>query len=307
MLNKAGLAQFDWSARLVKIPWQDMLARAPFWVSMGFVVLIAHGAAEMTWFLFSPKETGSSSIATGKGQQLKALAGQARLRSVVDQHMFGVAQQTKARAVTEAAPIDAPKTNLKLVLKGVFASNDPDKAMAIIADAAGKEKLYRKGGQVPGGATVHAVYPDRVILERNGRFETLYLPRQRLPENAVVARPLNTRASSQSNTRLSADTSRKLQDIKQMIKKDPQSLWKQVRIEPVIQDGKIQGYKLSHNDAQLMRSIGIQNTDVITAVNGYSLDDPAVLYELMSEFDTASEISLTVERNGGTEVLVIHM
>ena len=308
MLNKTGLAQLDWSARLVKIPWQDLLVRAPFWVSVGFTVLIAHGAAQMTWLFATPTQTGGAQIDTNKAQQFKELAGQARLRSLADLHLFGVAQQqTKPRAVTQEAPIDAPKTNLKLVLKGVFASNDPDKAMAIIADAAGKEKLYGVGAQVPGNATVHAIYPDRVILERNGRFETLQLPRQRLPENAVVARPFNRSAAVRSSSRLSADTSKKLQDIKQMLKKDPQSLWKQVRIEPVIQDGKVYGYKLSHNDAQLMRSVGIENTDVITAVNGYPLDDPAVLYELLSEFDTASEISLTVERNGGTEVLVINM
>ena len=307
MLNKAGLEQIDWPAKLAKVPWQDVLARAPFWVSMGFVVLIAHGAAQMTWFLFTPKDSGSSPVSTSKSQQPKAPAGQARLRSVVDLHLFGVAQQQKQAKVVTEAPIDAPTTNLKLVLKGVFASDDPDKAMAIIADAGGKEKLYRKGSQVPGGATVHTIYPDRVILERNGRFETLNLPRQRLPGNAVVARPLSTPTRGQSDKRLSAETSKKLQDIKEMIKKDPQTLWKQVRIEPVIKDGKVQGYKLSHNDKQLMRSIGIKNTDVITEVNGYSLDDPAVLYELLSEFDTASEISLTVERNGGTEVLVIHM
>ena len=216
-------------------------------------------------------------------------------------------QQSQSKVVAQEAPIDAPKTNLKLVLKGVFASNEPDKAMAIIADAAGKEKLYGVGTQVPGNATVHAIYPDRVILERDGRFETLSLPRQRLPENAVVARPLDRSAETRAAAQLSDEASEKLQEIKQMIKNDPQSLWKQVRIEPVIQDGKIHGYRLSHNDVQLMRSVGIENTDVITAVNGYPLDDPAVLYELLNQFDTASEISLTVERNGGIEVLVIHM
>ena len=47
----------------------------------------------------------------------------------------------------------------------------------------------------------------------------------------------------------------------------------------------------------------------ITMVLGFylSLDDPAALYELMNQFDTATDIRLTVERNGGTEVLVVHM
>ena len=56
-----------------------------------------------------------------------------------------------------------------------------------------------------------------------------------------------------------------------------------------------------------LRALGITKTDVITEVNGMSLDDPAALYELMGQFDTASDIRLTVERNGGVEVLVVHM
>lgn len=177
--------------------------------------------------------------------------------------------------------------------------------MAIIADAGGKEKLYRNGASVPGGATVHTIYPDRVILERSGRFETLNLPRDGLPDNAVVSSPV--RRSMSPQTQRTVQAPQKLKELREMLKKDPQKLWQQVRIEPALKNGKIIGYRLSHNDAQLMRSLGIKKTDVITAVNGYPLDDPAVLYELMGQFDTASEIRLTVERNGGSEVLVVNM
>lgn len=300
IVNKAILDKKDWLLSIEKLPWQSILTRSPQWLSLILVILIAQAAAEMTWLFLSPNEIHKTSFS--KAPATVSPTSQVRLNSVVKLHLFGEAQQVET-PVTEA-PIDAPKTNLKLVLRGVFSHSDQDKAMAIIADAAGKEKLYRKGGQVPGGASVHTIYPDRVILERNGQFETLFLPRDELPNNAVVMAPRRSTAIRKERMVQAPD---KLKEMRKMIKTNPQKLWQQVRIEPVLVGGKIKGYRLFHQDAQLMRSLGIKKTDIITEVNGMSLDDPAALYELMNEFDTATDIRLTVERNGGTEVLVVHM
>jgi len=300
ILNKAVIDKKDWLSSIEKLPWQSILASSPRWLSLIMAILIAQAAAEMTWLIFTPTETYQALTSRGSAG---APSSQIRLNSVVSLHLFGEAQQIETAA--SDAPIDAPKTNLKLVLRGVFSHSDPDKAMAIIADAAGKEKLYRKDGQVPGGATVHTIYFDRVILQRNGQFETLFLPRDELPSNAMAWR--ESPSSQEVRRERSVQAPDKLKKMKEMIKTNPQQLWKEVRIEPVLADGKIKGYRLFHQDAQLMRSLGITKSDVITEVNGMSLDDPAALYELMGQIDTATDIRLTVERNGGTEVLVVHM
>ena len=302
MLNKASLQQIDWSARIKALPWQTVLARGPFWVSMLMVVLIARAAADMTWLVLLPKDT-----TTGTKRSVPvshSTAGQVRLNQVVDLHLFGLAD---AKVVKTDAPIDAPKTNLKLVLRGVFSSSVPERAMAIIADAGGKEKLYRTGASVPGGATVHTIYSDRVILERSGRYETLNLPRDHLASNSMVRSPARSSQERGDGKQRRVKAPKKLKEMRDLIKKDPQALWKQVRIEPVLKNGKIEGYRLSHNDKQLMRALGIKKTDVIKEVNGYPLDDPSVLYELLGQFDTASEIRLSIERDGASEVLIVNM
>lgn len=300
--NKATLDKQAWLGSLEKLPWQTIRARLPQWLSLILVILIAKAAAEMSWLIFTPVEEHQT--VSGNNRQLATTQfSQPGLKSVVSLHLFGEAQQLATKPVD--APIEAPKTSLKLVLRGVFSHSDPDKAMAIIADASGKEKLYRIGGQVPGGATVHTIYPDRVILQRNGQFETLQLPRDELPNNAVVMRQA-VMASRPSRER-SVQAPDKLKQMREMIKTNPQEIWKQVRIEPVLAEGRIKGYRLFHKDAQLMRALGINRNDVITEVNGMSLDDPAALYELMGQIDTATDIRLTVERNGNTEVLVVHM
>lgn len=267
------------------------------------MVLIAHTAAQMTWLFFTPAGTTAGTARTTPALANNQGSSASRMSSVASLHLFGKVNNEPVPVVE--APIEAPKTSLRLTLKGVFSSDDPDNALAIIADAGGKEKLYQTGDNVPGGASVHLIYPDRVILNRNGRFETLNLPKESVPSGAIVTSAARARTTPLRQRTVQAP--KKLQEMRQMLKKEPQKLWQQVRITPVLKGGKVSGYRLSHNDAQLMRAIGIKKTDVITEVNGYPLDDPAVLYDLMSQFDTATEIRLTIERNGGSEVLVVNM
>ena len=73
--------------------------------------------------------------------------------------------------------IDAPETQLNLQLRGTIAAGDETMAHAIIADGNGKDKVYFINDAVPGGAVLHEVYTDRVILNRAGILETLRLPR----------------------------------------------------------------------------------------------------------------------------------
>jgi hypothetical protein len=94
---------------------------------------------------------------------------------VAEWHLFGRPDTpaTAARSQREEAP--APKTQLQLTLRGVATSERGAEARAIIAEPNGKERKYGIGEAVPGGAEVAEILPDRVILVRNGRPETLPL------------------------------------------------------------------------------------------------------------------------------------
>jgi len=66
-------------------------------------------------------------------------------------------------------------TNSSLTLNGVFVSDDPKTAAAVIAENDNPEELYTLGDKVPGGGVLDQVLSDRVILKRNGRLETLLI------------------------------------------------------------------------------------------------------------------------------------
>src|ERR1700728_1319243 len=69
----------------------------------------------------------------------------------------------------------APQSTANLVLAGTIATQDPKRGVAIISDG-GPSKVYSVGDNV-GGASLHSVYLDHVILDRAGALETLLLPR----------------------------------------------------------------------------------------------------------------------------------
>jgi general secretion pathway protein C len=80
---------------------------------------------------------------------------------------------TSAAVRGDAPP---PPTNLRLTLLGSFVHEDPQRSSAIIQREGGKPQRYVLGNELDSGIRLHAVYPDRVELERNGRLETLPFP-----------------------------------------------------------------------------------------------------------------------------------
>jgi len=110
------------------------------------------------------------------------MPSRAAIRAIAGHHLFGRAEQSRPEVRT--SPTLAPETRLKLTLSGVIAATDSQRAArAIIAGPDGQEKSYTIDDRLPGGAVIKEIYPDRVILTRSGKYETLPLPRTRLKLN----------------------------------------------------------------------------------------------------------------------------
>ncbi|MGB5325049.1 MAG: type II secretion system protein N [Pseudomonadales bacterium] len=93
--------------------------------------------------------------------------------SITERNFFGLAEAEPTIDVEQL-----PETKLELVLRGAFAANDSEAAGAIIEDDRKVANHYAIGDQLPGEATLRAIYADRVVLARNGLLETLYFPEE---------------------------------------------------------------------------------------------------------------------------------
>ena len=294
-----------WQQKLRTMPWLlSVWQRSPVIVTGLMVILLAQLAAQLSWQWLAPATAPLTTSQTV--QPTTKPVTEENLTEVVNVHLFG-----KVDAVVNKGPITAPVTRLRLNLNGVFASENPKLAMAIISDSSGEQKHYRIGDAVPGGARLHAIYPDRVILDRLGKLETLKLPREVAPINATTVSPSGTANNTQlppATTRVhKVEASEKVKQLRDKMINAPQEVWQEVRIEPVMVNGAIQGYRFAHNDRRLMQSLGLTPDDVIVEINGMTLSDPSVLYDLMQQITTMENVRLTIKRKGQTETIEVRM
>jgi general secretion pathway protein C len=209
-----------------------------------------------------------------------------QLAVIVNAHLFGVSGVT--------ASGDAPTTTMPLVLAGVIADKDPAKGQAIIGENAGAAKLYAVGGAIPGGAHLHAVYSDRVLLERNGGLETLKLPRTpqsgSLVPQSAQQQPSHLAAAAASNPTLLAGL---------------------VRVQPVFSQGKLSGYRIfpggTKSGAAAFSQLGLRAGDLIEAVNGTPLDDATRAMEVLQTLGSSATATITVSRNGASQEVNLNL
>lgn len=99
-----------------------------------------------------------------------------QMNQIVAAHLFGRPEKKK-----EPVQKVAPKTRLNLALTGVIASSDPKYARAIIASGSKPAKSYGIGDTLDkSDVKLHSIEADKVLLERNGKLESLAMVRNQL-------------------------------------------------------------------------------------------------------------------------------
>jgi general secretion pathway protein C len=217
--------------------------------------------------------------------------------AIANSHLFGEAPADTATAA------DAPQTNMPLVLTGIIAADDPETGLAIVGETAVAARVRAVGDTLPGGVRLHAVYGDRVLLDRGGRIEALVLPRQYTsssPAGAAPRPPPPIAAAPADNPAV--------ERMRQLISEDPGVISDIMRQQPVFAQGRQRGYRVypGRNRQAFMR-LGLRPGDLVTAINGTPLDDPARGAEIFKTIGSSSEARVTVMRNGRSQELTLNM
>jgi general secretion pathway protein C len=209
------------------------------------------------------------------------------LAALSNGHLFGTPPAPPP--VTDA---NAPPTNMQLVLTGIMATTDPKNGLAIIGTTATNAKVYPVGERVPGNAQVHAIYPDRVLLERNGTIEALLLP-SKFTGNGAAA----FRAGPSA-----------LDRMQRVISNEPGLISDVLRPQPVFAEGKLRGYRVyPGRNARAFAALGLRNGDLVLSVNGTALDDPTRGNDIFASLGSSDQAHVTVMRNGQQQDITLNM
>ncbi len=256
------------------------------WTTALLVVALGISFAQLSWLLLPVSATLPTPLVASR--ESGTGADTLRLETMAVQHLFGTPQAT-ARPESQ---INAPETALNLTLRGLFAAARKESAFAIIAEGAGNERPYRIGGKLGGGAVVHDILSDRVVLERSGRYETLRLPKDRLE--------VSPSRGAEGGAALTPAMGGQLRNLRESIKNNPQELLNLAEMQPVVHNGQLRGYRIRpRRYLELFAAAGLSPNDIVTAVNGIPVTDPAQFAALTVQLTSASSLRLSVERPNG--------
>jgi len=273
----------------------------PSWVSLLLVVVIAWQLARIIWMLV-PAPAAGDPVPAPANQISSASQGgnSADVQAIVAAHIFGVADadpDINAQPVLEDTSnlSDTRLTNLKL--KGTIAATQSEMAIAIISDGNNDEKVYAIGDSVTTAAKLHAVYADRVVLDENGNLTNLKLPKD-FPQGSTTVARRNT----PTRTRATTDT----QSIQAVVAQNVSKLADVIRPTPYFVNGQQQGYRVyPGRDRQQFAALGLRPGDLIKDIDGQALNDPTQAMQIFQSLDSSDQVSVTVERNGQPQVIVL--
>ncbi len=273
----------------------------PAWVSLLIVVLIGWQLAKIVW-LFVPGPAAGAPVAVPAGQQQtgSVASGPGNTQVIADAHIFGEAVIVESGEPVADVPDDLDETNRRdLKLRGTIASDRPEYSIAIIADTSNEESVYVVGDAVAAGARLHAVKADHVVLDEGGTFTRLSLVREYTSQSSPsIQRTAATRQTAATGGRDS---------IQSVVAQNVAQLADVIRPTPYFVNGQQQGYRVyPGRDRRRFAELGLRPGDLIREIDGQALNDPTQAMQIFQSLGTASQVSVTVERDGTPETITLN-
>lgn len=227
-------------------------------------------------------------------------------------HLFGkagagpspeeLAEQAKKASALEGIEEGARETRLNVKLRGIVASTEDGLGHAII-EHKNKQAVYAVEDKLPlpGNVKLAKVMPRQVILDNGGTYERLVLFEASDIATQAPLRPPPQQANNgeEIDKREQADVTALASDYRQRLFQNPQSLAEVVKVSAVRQDGSLKGYRLAPgSDRNQFEQLGFKAGDLVTSVNGITLDDPANTMRLYNAMRSAGEVVFDLERGG---------
>jgi len=192
------------------------------------------------------------------------------------------------------APVKhAVDSRLNLTLQGVMLAGAHSAAVVRLPDK--RQKLVFLGERIQPGVILRAVEKDAIIVEHRGRMERIRMITRPLPAT-VAMRPQH------APTTTGATATRRFSraELRAQLNRLPQLLM-QARAIPHQMNGRMDGYLIQDiAPRSLYARAGLQNGDIILAVNGQPIVNPQQAMKLLNSLSSASHLSIRIRR-GDTE------
>lgn len=249
---------------------------------VALVLYLAVTMARITWLVLWQDDPGANIVsvaASGDGSVRRLLS-----QPLAGYELFGRTASSTPQ-VAESVRQSAPETRLRLRLEGVMVAERPEDSGAIVAGTDGVTEHYRVGDTLPGNAELVEVEPGRILIQRNGLYETLTF--EDSPSDGLVAESEPVDMTSPQGF---------VDDVQSRLDAQGAEALVAFGLRPV-QDGSASGYVYDGSNPML-RAVNLKAGDVITAINGQRLGDIEQDQALLESWRSQSQLDIEIERNG---------
>jgi general secretion pathway protein C len=264
--------------------------RAAWLLTVGLALICAWLLVRIVWSWLTPfPDTDSTvqnamTVSAGSPSAIQARPPLSRW------HLFGEFEENR----TLAAYRDAPETALELELRGILSSDNPQSGFAIIIYRS-RQAVYGIGQDLPGDARVEAIYPDRVVLLRAGRYETLRLPLESQLPQPEHSTPGQGGQVDQALSSARPPMSVMVPGASGKLSLSMNSAAANYGLIPVSSGG----YRLFlGRNAGVVASLGLQNGDIILSGNGISLNSQQDVEQVIANILAGERLNLLINRGG---------
>ncbi|HEX4872847.1 MAG TPA: type II secretion system protein GspC [Nevskiaceae bacterium] len=288
--------------------WERHRTQLPAALSLLLAVLLTQSLAGLLWKLVPSPEAARWQPAPVLAPSGPAPSAALPVREIASARLFG--ELVRASDTAALSPEQIRDTRLNLTLLGIFAATDGPRSRALIAQQNGEEKPYAVGDDVVSGVRLQQIFPDRVILSRNGQLETLRLDKDkpsRAPVGGFQNRPVEPEEEDEGIDD-AADTAEVLADIRAEVLQDPSKASEYIRVQPANIGGQMKGYRIyPGRDRTIFSSAGLRPGDLVTQINGIQLDDPAKAMQMLGDLSSANNLTVVVERGGQQQTVNVNL
>jgi general secretion pathway protein C len=216
----------------------------------------------------------------------------------------------------EAAPVVEKKldlenlkqTDLKLKLWGTVTGQN-EGAYAVIEDSKAREQnLYRAGDTIQ-NAVVKLIFREKVVLKVGDNDEILAMEENIGRGGSRRGDRKDVRSSSRTSERKLPVSSypRKIKLRGDQIEKAMENLgqlMEQATLRPHIENGQSAGISITGiKPNAIFRKMRLRNGDIITGVNGNSIDSVEDAVKFVEQLSSGSDIQLQIKRRGREQSL----
>lgn len=291
-----------------------------------FVIWLVFSAARLFWSFFPSESAASAKTGSIVNPVSESTGGATRpqvdIEALRGRHLFGEAAAVDQVEAVVAPPVqssrdgiekDARETRLQLVLRGVVASSEDGLGHAII-EYRKKQAVYAVEDELPvsGKVVLAKVMPQQVVLDNGGTYELLTLfeenelgvaapARPATPVRTDTRRPGNRGAPKVVDKRNEQAATELATGYRNRLYENPQSLADVVSVSAVREEGRLRGYRVAPGkDREQFSRLGFKAGDLVTSVNGITLDDPSNTMRLYQTMRSATEAVFDLQRDGQT-------